>query len=1061
MARTKQTARKSTGGRAPRKKLATKAARKSAPATGGIKKPQRARKPTGSEIELRTDRGLKCILIEFLARHKLIDEEYTARAADADHDTLVALFYQWAADTRHTMAFFYAGVQKLADNAHYESGDYSAKAEVIAVVNYTATLPADLEQDAIADFSPPDAYNPASYNAVMVALGPLHALIFDDVPPWTVSHDTSTTIRAVVPSGAVHLGRLDDFVFEAFKDTEAARRALARRDADEESESDPEDTDDTMHEDAPHGRNTRVRLANLKRNWVAGGPQDDEYYYTSTGVPTWLSADDVEDGANAILVAGCSPDDERYTGFDTIDFEPPFPKETPVDPTPGDRIQNLLIDFIARHTEITGVYADLFAADRVSEIVVRSDSDGEVDPFEYDIVVMSDSEDDVDPFAVPPLADPDGEVDPFASDSPEAVVPPDPYGVALWYQWTADVAHTKAVFKSGVDDIFDKPIGGKQLESRVVNAYAPVVPEGLAISGKSPFVPGPEYQHVLLDLGNMHAWIFGESLHPADADTGDEASAWTISPTGKIIRGDIPDHDATTPSDFVHKITRDGRATTLEVVRWPHRDVNAEKSRRFYYGDDGLPVGLTVSGLHRWTRHRLGPGPDYKRFDDIYAVPAVVPAPSPGPREVGAAAITSPDPAKRKKSSVDKAKQTDALNNCLVDVMARHVLIHEYYELGVIFKWMPSYIRKMDNNIQLEIKAAGSDAELVGKLKTKSRVGHIKVAVAAWYQWKADLFHANAIFHQSVVAITGSKDSALETEVWRAFDRYIVKVPAGMRVAATEDITVDGVRGPPRMIYHALLEWLKGFHRSIFESNTPWQRIRVEPDANPTWTINTKGCVVPGRVQTVLLATDTRVGGKFISMALDADYLAYAKADGTGPRGSGFDLARLAKWAKSRVVGKQCLAPPPKRAAAPASSSSSKRRQVSQPDPPPVGKGKQRASPKVVAAMAAMEAMAEEKKLGGGPTRHPIRHLTPKDQQEQFRVEQHRRKLIAEQGAAAAAAAAKKLADAAAEQGAAAAKKRADDAARAAASRMQQSSTDEMSRLLNRGKGTSSHISYV
>jgi hypothetical protein len=38
MARTKQTARKSTGGKAPRKQLATKAARKSAPAAGGVKK---------------------------------------------------------------------------------------------------------------------------------------------------------------------------------------------------------------------------------------------------------------------------------------------------------------------------------------------------------------------------------------------------------------------------------------------------------------------------------------------------------------------------------------------------------------------------------------------------------------------------------------------------------------------------------------------------------------------------------------------------------------------------------------------------------------------------------------------------------------------------------------------------------------------------------------------------------------------------------------------------------------------------------------------------------------
>jgi histone H3 len=41
MARTKQTARKSTGGKAPRKMMATIAARKSAPATGGVKKPHR------------------------------------------------------------------------------------------------------------------------------------------------------------------------------------------------------------------------------------------------------------------------------------------------------------------------------------------------------------------------------------------------------------------------------------------------------------------------------------------------------------------------------------------------------------------------------------------------------------------------------------------------------------------------------------------------------------------------------------------------------------------------------------------------------------------------------------------------------------------------------------------------------------------------------------------------------------------------------------------------------------------------------------------------------------
>ncbi|KAG7461103.1 hypothetical protein MATL_G00206420 [Megalops atlanticus] len=57
MARTKQTARKSTGGKAPRKQLATKAARKSAPSTGGVKKPHRYRHRLVREIaqDFKTD----------------------------------------------------------------------------------------------------------------------------------------------------------------------------------------------------------------------------------------------------------------------------------------------------------------------------------------------------------------------------------------------------------------------------------------------------------------------------------------------------------------------------------------------------------------------------------------------------------------------------------------------------------------------------------------------------------------------------------------------------------------------------------------------------------------------------------------------------------------------------------------------------------------------------------------------------------------------------------------------------------------------------------------------
>jgi hypothetical protein len=54
MARTKQTARKSTGGKAPRKALAERAARKSASdSSGGVKKPHRFRPGTVALREIR------------------------------------------------------------------------------------------------------------------------------------------------------------------------------------------------------------------------------------------------------------------------------------------------------------------------------------------------------------------------------------------------------------------------------------------------------------------------------------------------------------------------------------------------------------------------------------------------------------------------------------------------------------------------------------------------------------------------------------------------------------------------------------------------------------------------------------------------------------------------------------------------------------------------------------------------------------------------------------------------------------------------------------------------
>ncbi|KAF7028742.1 LOW QUALITY PROTEIN: hypothetical protein CFC21_040610 [Triticum aestivum] len=73
MARTKQTARKSTGGKAPRKQLATKAARKSAPATGGVKKPHRLA-PTVALGEIRKYQKSTELLIRKLPFQRLVRE---------------------------------------------------------------------------------------------------------------------------------------------------------------------------------------------------------------------------------------------------------------------------------------------------------------------------------------------------------------------------------------------------------------------------------------------------------------------------------------------------------------------------------------------------------------------------------------------------------------------------------------------------------------------------------------------------------------------------------------------------------------------------------------------------------------------------------------------------------------------------------------------------------------------------------------------------------------------------------------------------------------------------
>jgi histone H3 len=74
MARTKQTARKSTGGAAPAKSLATMAARRSAPAGGGCKKARRYRPGTVALREIRKYQKSDKLLLRKLPFQRLVRE---------------------------------------------------------------------------------------------------------------------------------------------------------------------------------------------------------------------------------------------------------------------------------------------------------------------------------------------------------------------------------------------------------------------------------------------------------------------------------------------------------------------------------------------------------------------------------------------------------------------------------------------------------------------------------------------------------------------------------------------------------------------------------------------------------------------------------------------------------------------------------------------------------------------------------------------------------------------------------------------------------------------------
>mmetsp|Transcript_99236 Transcript_99236/g.289583 ORF Transcript_99236/g.289583 Transcript_99236/m.289583 type:complete len:137 (-) Transcript_99236:110-520(-) len=98
MARTKQTARMSTGSKAPRQVLAAKAARKQAPISGGVKKPHRYRPGTVALREIRKYQKSTDLLIRKLPFQRLVREIAQDFKTDLKFQSQAVLALQEAAE---------------------------------------------------------------------------------------------------------------------------------------------------------------------------------------------------------------------------------------------------------------------------------------------------------------------------------------------------------------------------------------------------------------------------------------------------------------------------------------------------------------------------------------------------------------------------------------------------------------------------------------------------------------------------------------------------------------------------------------------------------------------------------------------------------------------------------------------------------------------------------------------------------------------------------------------------------------------------------------------------
>eukprot|EP00804_Cyclotella_cryptica_P015455 CCRYP_008060-RA/>CCRYP_008060-RA protein AED:0.06 eAED:0.06 QI:0/-1/0/1/-1/0/1/0/105 len=104
MARINQTAPKSTGGKAPQKQLATKAARKNAPAAGGCKKPHCYRPGTVALREIHKYQKSTDLLIRKLPFQRFVrevthvfhgDMRYTSTALAASQEASETYLRGW------------------------------------------------------------------------------------------------------------------------------------------------------------------------------------------------------------------------------------------------------------------------------------------------------------------------------------------------------------------------------------------------------------------------------------------------------------------------------------------------------------------------------------------------------------------------------------------------------------------------------------------------------------------------------------------------------------------------------------------------------------------------------------------------------------------------------------------------------------------------------------------------------------------------------------------------------------------------------------------------------